>query len=360
MLFASYPSTPASDLHAYLTRLRSPRLQVIQTEDQAAGVGAALGAAFGGALGVSACSSPGLDVSAEGLGLAVMTELPLVFIVLQRAGPSTGLPSKSEQTDLLAALFGRHGECPLPVLAASSPADCFSAAYEAVQLAVRGMTPVILLADGLLAAGIEPWRIPRVGDLPAIHVHSANQPEGVPFAPYKRDARHFRAWAFPGTPGLEHRLGGLEQNESGHVTYDPLNHERMVQTRAARIASLAAEIPPLVVAGPETGDVLVVGWGSTFGSIRTAVENAGRQGLRVAHAHLRHLHPLPSNLGEVLGRYRRVLVPELNSGHLRLLLRATFLVDAVGLNKIQGRPLMVSEIEAAIGTLLRPGGKPDG
>ena len=323
-------------------------------------MGAALGAAFGGALGVSACSSPGLDVSAEGLGLAAMTELPLVLIVLQRAGPSTGLPSKSEQTDLLAALFGRHGECPMPVLAASSPADCFSAAYEAVQLAVQGMTPVILLADGLLTAGIEPWRIPRVGDLPAIHVHSANQHEGVPFAPYQRDARHFRAWALPGTPGLEHRLGGLEQDESGHVTYDPLNHERMVKTRAARIASLAAEIPPLAVAGPEAGDLLVVGWGSTFGSIRTAVENAGRQGLRVAHAHLRHLHPLPANLGEVLGRYRRVLVPELNSGHLRLLLRATFLVDAVGLNKIQGRPLLVSEIESAIGSLLKPRGNPHG
>lgn len=354
MLFAGYPSTPAGDLQAYLTGLRVPGLQVLQMEDQAAGIGAALGASFGGGLGVSACSSPGLDLSTEGLGLAVMSELPLVLVVLMRAGPSTGLPSKSEQVDLLAALFGRHGECPLPVLAAGSPADCFATTYEAVRLAIQGMTPVIVLADGYLAQGIEPWCIPGYADLPPIQVH---RPTPAPadasrFAPFQRNRNQVRSWPIPGTPGFEHRLGGLEQDESGTVSFDPINHERMVQARSDRIAGLVQEIPELQVEGSLESEILVVSWGSTRGVIASAVEQLREKSVEVAWVHLRHLNPLPANLGEILKRHRKILIPELNRGHLRILLRATYLVDAVGLNKIQGRPLQVGEVEAAILALL--------
>jgi 2-oxoglutarate ferredoxin oxidoreductase subunit alpha len=277
-----------------------------------------------------------------------MAELPLVVIDVQRVGPSSGLPSKTEQADLLQALFGRHGECPLVVVAPASPGDCFSSTYEAARLALRAMTPVLVLTDGLLASAAEPWRIPRVEDLPDIPLYRPTPGPG--FQPYQRDANLVRPWAVPGTPGLEHRVGGLEKDPAGHVCYDALNHEAMVRARAERLTRLAAEIPPLAVEGPEEGDLLVVGWGGTFGAIRSAVRRAQRQGRTVAHAHLRHLHPLPANTGDVLRRYRRVLVAELNSGQLLLLLRATYLVDAVGFHKVQGRPFLVREIEEAIRT----------
>jgi 2-oxoglutarate ferredoxin oxidoreductase subunit alpha len=286
-----------------------------------------------------------------------MTELPLVLIDVQRAGPSTGMPTKTEQSDLLAALFGRHGESPVVVVAPRSPADCFATVLEAVRLALAAMTPVYFLSDVYLANGAEPWRIPDVADLPRLEVSHPAEPnglrQGVPvFLPYQRDERLVRRWALPGTPGLEHRIGGLEkEGPSGNVSYDPLHHEEMVRLRAARIARLAEEIPELEVTGPGEGDLLVVGWGSTHGAITTAVQRARQRGLSVAQAHLRHLNPLPRNTGAVLQRYRRVLVPELNSGHLLLVLRAEFLVDALGLNKVQGQPFLVGEIEEAIDRL---------
>jgi 2-oxoglutarate/2-oxoacid ferredoxin oxidoreductase subunit alpha len=354
LFFAGYPSTPSGELLHRLVGLKRFGVKVFQAEDEIAALGSALGAAFGGALAATASSGPGLSLKSEGLGLAVMTELPLVVIDYQRAGPSTGLPSKTEQADLLQAMFGRHGECPVAVLAPCSPADCFVTVYQAARLAVRAMTPVLVLADGLIASAAEPWRIPRVDELPPIPL--PRPLEGQPFRPYQRDERLTRPWAVPGTPGLEHRIGGLEKDPAGDVSYDPLNHEAMVRTRAARLTRLAEELPALMADGPDEGDLLLVGWGGTFGAIRTAVQRARRQGLSVAHAHLRYLHPMPANTGDLLRRYRKVLVPELNSGQLLLLLRAAFLVDAMGLNKVQGRPFQVREIEEAIWAELGPKG----
>jgi len=354
LLFASYPITPANELLHQLVDLRRFGVRTFQAEDEIAAIGAAIGAAFGGGLGVTATSGPGVSLKAEGAGLAVMTELPLVLIDVQRAGPSTGMPTKTEQGDLLAALFGRHGESPVVVVAPRSPADCFAMILEAVRLAVTAMTPVYFLSDGYLANGAEPWRIPNVADLPRLEIQHSSQPngwrQGSPvFLPYLRDERLVRQWALPGTPGLEHRIGGLEkEGPSGNVSYDPLHHEQMVRQRAARIARLAEEIPELEVQGPAAGDLLLLGWGSTHGAIATAVQRAQQRGLSVAHAHLRYLNPLPRNTGAVLRRYRQVLVPELNSGQLRLVLRAEFLVDARGLNKVQGQPFLVGEIEEAI------------
>jgi 2-oxoglutarate ferredoxin oxidoreductase subunit alpha len=355
LVCAGYPIAPAIDLMQILSDLDHPALQAVQIEDEAAAISFAVGAAFGGALGVTATSGPGMCLKAEGLGLAVMTELPCVVFDVQRGGPSTGLPTKPEQSDLLQALFGRNGECPLVVLAPASPADGFATAFEAVRLALQYMTPVIVLADAHLASGIETWRVPEVDDLPAL-------PDVAPVAeathdvqPYQRDERLVRPWVIPGTPGCEHRLSGLEkEDQTGNVSYEPLNHEWMVQTRAKKIANIAQAIPALTVDGPEQGDVLVIGWGSTFGTIETAVRRCRRKGMQVAAAHLRYLNPFPANTGEVLRRYRKVLVPELNSGQLRLLLRANFLVDAVGLNKVQGRPLLVREVERKIEGLLGP------
>lgn len=359
LFFAGHPITPASDLLHRLAELCRPGVQAFQAEDEAAAAGAALGAAFAGALGVTATSGPGMSRIAELTGLAVMAELPLLVIDVQRAGPSTGLPTRTEQADLFQALFGRHGECPAVVLAPASPADCFAVVREAARIAVRYMTPVFVLSDSYLANGSEPWRVPPVGELPGFTIHKATTPnaekEGSPaFLPYHRDERGARPWAVPGTPGLEHRIGGLEKEpETGNVSYDPAHHEAMVAARAAKIDGIADDIPPLEVHGPGAGDLLLVSWGSTFGSVRAAVERT--QGRTVAHAHLRYLNPLPKNTGDVLARYRRVLVPELNAGQLRALLRGRFLVDCVGLNKMQGKPFLVSEVEEAILGLTRPG-----
>jgi 2-oxoglutarate ferredoxin oxidoreductase subunit alpha len=360
LLYASYPITPASDILHHLAEMKRYGVRTVQAEDEIAAIGAAIGASFGGALGVTATSGPGVCLKSEAIGLAVMTELPVVIIDVQRGGPSTGLPTKTEQADLLQAMYGRNGECPVCIVAPCSPADCFTMAFEAIRLAIGFMTPVFVLSDGYLANGAEPWLIPSVAGLPRIAVKHPLEPNSngsngeARFLPYKRDARLVRQWAIPGTPGLEHRIGGLEKEDvTGNVCYDPANHEHMVRTRAQKIANIAHEIPVLEVHGPAEGDLLVIGWGGTYGSITTAVERSQQKGYKVAQAHLRYLNPMPRNTGDVLRRYKKVLVPELNAGQLRFLLRAQYLVDAVGLNKIQGRPFLVSEIADKIEQMLR-------
>jgi len=358
LAYATYPITPASDILHYLADLKRYGVRTMQAEDEIAAIGMAIGASFGGALGATATSGPGLCLKSEAIGLAVMTELPLLVIDVQRGGPSTGLPTKTEQADLLQAMFGRNGECPVAVVAPCSPADCFAMIFEAIRLAVGFMTPVLFLSDGYLANGAEPWLIPNLAELPKIVVKHPNASHGDgngtgTFLPYKRDERLVRPWATPGTAGLEHRIGGLEKEDvTGNVSYDPNNHEHMVKTRARKIANIADDIPELAVNGPAEGDLLVIGWGGTYGSILSAVQRAQRNGSKVASAHLRYLNPMPKNTGDVLKRYKKVLVPELNSGQLRMLLRAGFLVDAVGLNKVQGRPFLVSEIEKKITEML--------
>jgi 2-oxoglutarate ferredoxin oxidoreductase subunit alpha len=364
LVYASYPITPASDILHTLSDLKRFGVKAVQMEDEIAAMGAAIGAAFGGTIGVTGTSGPGVCLKSEAINLAVMTELPVIIIDVQRGGPSTGLPTKTEQADLLQAMFGRNGESPVAIVAPCSPADCFQMAFEAVRLATRFMTPVFLLSDGYLANGAEPWAIPKVEDLPRIPIthpgpitangngHAHGNGAGH-FLPYQRDERLVRPWALPGTPGLEHRIGGLEKDDiTGNVSYDPQNHEHMTKVRAQKVANIAEEIPELAVAGPAEGDLLVVGWGGTYGAIRTAVERSQRKGMRVAHAHLRYLNPMPRNTPAVLKRYRKVLVPELNGGQLRWLLRAKYLVDAEGLNKVQGRPFLVSEIEERIAQML--------
>ncbi len=366
LVYASYPITPASDILHSLSELKRYGVRTLQAEDEIAAIAAAVGASFAGTLGVTGTSGPGICLKSEAIGLAVMTELPVVVIDVQRGGPSTGLPTKTEQADLLQAMFGRNGECPVCIVAPCSPADCFQMAFEAVRLAVGFMTPVLLLSDGYLANGAEPWLIPDPAKLPKIPVRFAQPHTGsngtsngagngtATFHPYERDARLVRPWAVPGTAGLEHRIGGLEKEDiTGNVSYDPANHEHMVHTRAQKIANIAKEIPELSVMGPSEGDLLVLGWGGTYGSIVTACQRAQRKGWKVAQAHLRYLNPMPRNTGEVLKRYRKVLIPELNGGQLRMLIRSTYLVDAVGLNKVQGKPFLVSEIEARIEELLR-------
>jgi 2-oxoglutarate ferredoxin oxidoreductase subunit alpha len=348
LVCAGYPIAPAIELWQVLSGLDHASVQAVQVEDEAAAINVAIGAAFGGALGVTVTSGPGMCLKAEGIGLAAMTELPCVVVSVQRGGPSVGLPSKPEQSDLLQALFGRNGECPVVVLAPATPADGFTIAYEAVRLATRYMTPVVVLTDAQLVGAIEAWTIPEPGALPPLQ---PAQPRAG--SPYQRDELLVRPWIVPGTPAREHRLTGLEKEDvTGLVSYDPLNHEWMVQTRAKKIASIAQAIPPLQVDGPDDAELLVVGWGGTFGPIEAALARCRRKGLRVAAAHLRYLSPLPANTGDVLRRYPRVLVAELNSGQLRLVLRATYLVDALGLNKVQGRPLLVAEIERKIESLL--------
>ncbi|MBI3407722.1 MAG: 2-oxoacid:acceptor oxidoreductase subunit alpha [Planctomycetes bacterium] len=353
LVFASCPIHPASELMHEMAELKRFDVRCPQAEDEIAALGLALGASFGGAIGVTATSGPGLSLQSEMLGLAVMAELPCVIVDLQRGGPSTGLPGKTEQADLLQALFGRHGECPLVVLAAATPSDCFALAYEAVRLAVRYMTPVILLGDLYLSAAAEAWRIPAVDDLPAIETPHLDA-NGSAFQPNLRDQRLARPWAIPGVPGFEHRIGGLEKNvETGYVSSDPDNHERMVHLRARKIAQIADELPALAVAGPESGDLLVLGWGSTQGAIQSAVERAQTSDLAVAAAQLRYLNPMPKNTAELLSRYKKVLVPELNGGQLSLLLRARFGVESIGLCKIQGEPFTVGEIEMKIAEILQ-------
>jgi 2-oxoglutarate/2-oxoacid ferredoxin oxidoreductase subunit alpha len=359
LVYCSYPITPASDILHSLNDLKRFAVRTIQAEDEIAAMGMAIGVAFGGGLGVTATSGPGICLKSEAIGLAVSTELPVIIIDVQRGGPSTGLPTKTEQADLLQAMYGRNGECPAAIVAPCSPADCFDMVFEAVRLAIGFMTPVFILSDGYLANGAEPWLIPNPDELKKVEVKHPRQPNsngnGQPhFLPYRRDARLVREWAIPGTPGLEHRIGGLEKEDiTGNVSYDPANHEHMVKTRAQKIANIANEIPELEVAGEPEGDLLVIGWGGTYGSITTAVQRAQRKGQKVSQAHLRYLNPMPRNTAKVLKSFKRILVPELNGGQLLFLLRAYYLVDAVGLNKIQGKPFLISEIEAKIDELLK-------
>jgi len=349
LVFGSYPITPASPVLHVLAKLRKYGVVTFQAEDEIAAVCSAIGASYAGALGVTSSSGPGIALKTEAIGLAISAELPLVVVNSQRGGPSTGLPTKTEQSDLYQAVYGRNADAPLAVIASATPSDCFEVAIESVRLATRYMTPVMLLTDGYLANAAEPWRLPDLSALPAFPVTQRTDPEG--FHPFLRDpATLARAWAVPGTPGLEHRIGGLEKNaDSGHISYDPANHQRMTDLRAAKVNGIAQDIPLQAVAlGDETGDLAVVGWGSTWGPIHQAVGEARARGLAVSHIHIRYLHPFPRNLGALLAGFRQVLVPEMNAGQLVTMLRSTFLVPAEGLNKVTGKPFKVGEITAAI------------
>src|SRR5215218_1056198 len=356
LFLGAYPITPASGILEELARHKRFGVRTFQAEDEIAAVGAALGAAFGGALGVSTSAGPGVVLKAETVGLAIALELPLLILDIQRAGPSTGMPTKPEQADLLMVLFGRNSESPVPVIAASTPGDCFDAALEAARIALTYRTPVYLLSDAYLANGSEPWLLPDVASLPDIDVEFATAPnDGETFQPYARDPETLaRPWALPGTPGLEHRIGGLEkQDVTGNVSYDPDNHDRMTRLRTQKIAGIASAIPELEVDDPEgDADVLVLGWGGTFGPITAGVRRVRRNGWKVAQAHLRYLNPFPRNTADVLRRYDKILIPELNLGQLLKLVRAEFLVDAVGYNKVRGQPFTSSEIADAIASLL--------
>jgi 2-oxoglutarate ferredoxin oxidoreductase subunit alpha len=349
IFYASYPITPASDILHELSTYRRFRVGTFQAEDEIAAATAAIGAAYAGALAVTGTSGPGLALKMEAINLAVMAELPLVIVDVQRGGPSTGLPTKTEQADLLQALYGRNSESPIAVLAPRTPGDCFHVAFEACRLAVKYMTPVIVLSDGYLANGAEPWPVPSAADLPGIPVTHPTDP--ATFRPYLRNKTTLaRPWSVPGTPGLEHRIGGIEKADvTGNISYDPANHHHMVMTRQAKVDGIAREIPPTEVHGdPNGGDLLVLGWGSTYGALTSGVNRARKLGLSVSSVHVRHLNPLPPDLGDVCGRFRKVLVPELNLGQLRMLVRARFLVDAVGLNKVQGQPFTAGEVLEAI------------
>jgi 2-oxoglutarate ferredoxin oxidoreductase subunit alpha len=352
LFLGSYPITPASDILHELSRHKNFRVKTFQAEDEIAGISAAIGASYGGALALTTTSGPGMALKSEAMGLAVMLELPLVIVDVQRGGPSTGLPTKTEQADLLQAVYGRNSEAPIPVVAPATPADCFNSVFEASRLALKYMTPVIVLSDGYLANGAEPWLIPPAESLPDISPKFRTDPKD--FHPYSRDEKTLaRPWAIPGTPGLEHRIGGLEkQHVTGNVSYDPENHEFMVRMRQSKVDGIADDLPPATVDGDPTGDLLVVGWGGTYGAIRTAVEAARARGKSVSHLHLKYLNPFQKNVGEILYNYKQVLVPELNLGQLSKILRNRFLVPAVSLNKIQGLPFRSSEIEKKIDELL--------
>ena len=352
LFLGSYPITPASDILHELSMYKDFGVITFQAEDEIAAITSAIGAAYAGALGITSTSGPGMALKTEALGLAVAVELPLVICDIQRGGPSTGLPTKTEQADLLQALFGRNSEAPIPVLAPSSPGDCFWIALEASRIAIKHMVPVIILSDGYLANGAEPWKVPTVDELPEIPVHFETNPEG--FLPYRRDPVTLsRPWAVPGTAGLEHRIGGIEkQDVTGNINYEPLNHEHMVRLRAAKVESVANDIPPIVVEGDESGDLLIIAWGSTHGPITAALNAQREKGRKVGHVHLRYLNPLPRDLGEIISRYKKVLVPEMNMGQLLMILRAKYLVDAQGYNKIQGKPFKTSEIEQKIEQML--------
>ena len=352
LFYASYPITPASDILHELSKHKNFGIKTFQAEDEIAAIGAAIGASFAGQLGLTGTSGPGVCLKSEAIGLAVMAELPVVIADIQRGGPSTGLPTKTEQADLLQAMYGRNGECPAIIVAPATPGDCFKMAFEAFRLATRFMSPVFFLSDGYLANGSEPWQIPSVEDLPDIEIQSRTDPEK--FHPYLRDKVTLsRPWAIPGTPGLEHRIGGLEkQDVTGNVSYNPENHEYMVNLRAKKIAGVANFIPEVEVFGPTQGELLVVGWGSTYGAITSAVESMQEQGKSVSSIHLRYLNPFPKNLETVLSNFNKVLVPELNLGQLLTLIRARFLIKATGLQKVQGRPLKISELKDKIDQLL--------
>jgi 2-oxoglutarate/2-oxoacid ferredoxin oxidoreductase subunit alpha len=353
LFYASYPITPASELLHELSRHKNFGVITLQAEDEIAAANVALGAAFAGQLAVTGTSGPGMDLKAETLGLAVIMELPMVIVDVQRGGPSTGLPTKTEQGDLLLAMFGRHGESPMPIVAASSPADCFDVALEAARIAVRYRTPVIVLSDTFLSNSSEPWRVPEVDDLPVIDPNFAVA-DGDGFLPYARDERLSRPWAVPGTPGLVHRIGGLEREDlTGNISYDPENHERMTHLRQAKVDGIADDIPPLAVDDPEgDAELLVLGWGSSLGTIRAAARRVRASGGKVATAHLRHLNPFPANTGEVVRAYRTVLIPEMNLGQLALLIRARFLVDAKRFTKVQGLPIFAEDLEEEIRRVL--------
>lgn len=352
IFLGTYPITPASDILHELSRHKNFGVRTFQAEDEIAGITAAIGASYGGSLGITTTSGPGMALKTEAMGLALILEIPLVIVDVQRGGPSTGLPTKTEQSDLMQAIYGRNGESPMPVIAAATPSDCFEVAYEAVRIAVEHMTPVILLSDGYIANGAEPWKYPSADQLNPIHVEFKTElgHEETKFQPYKRNENLVRPWAIPGTAGLEHRIGGLEkENITGNVSYDPENHQLMVKIRQEKVDKIANNIPLQTIDnGPEKGDLLVLGWGSTYGVIRTAVEELLKQGYSIAHAHLRYLRPFPSNLGEILHNYKKVLIPEINNGQLIKIIRSEFLVDAKGYNKIMGVPITQSELVEAI------------
>lgn len=348
LFLGSYPITPASDILHELSRHKNFGVRTFQAEDEIAAITAAIGASYGGALGVTTTSGPGMALKTEAMGLAVMLEIPLVIINVQRGGPSTGLPTKTEQSDLLQAYYGRNGECPMPVIAASSPADCFDAVYEAVKISVQHMTPVIFLSDGYIANGAEPWRFPTEENLPPIHVNFKTElwDHEDKFQPYLRDENLVRPWAVPGTPGLEHRIGGIEkQNITGNISYDPENHQLMVKIRQEKVDKIADHIPEQKIdSGEEKGKVLVIGWGSTYGVIKSAVADLQAQGKSISHVHLRHIRPLPKNLGDIIRNFEHVLIPEINNGQLIKIIRDQFLVDAKGYNKIMGIPITKHEL----------------
>ncbi|MFN0149131.1 MAG: 2-oxoacid:acceptor oxidoreductase subunit alpha [bacterium] len=344
LFLGSYPITPASDILHEMSKYLNYGVITFQAEDEIAAVASAIGASFGGSLGMTTTSGPGVALKTEAIGLATMVELPLLIANIQRGGPSTGLPTKTEQADLFQALFGRNSEAPIPVIAAQSPSDCFLAAYEAARIALKYMTPVFILSDGYLANGSEPWLLPDLSKLPKMVTRFRTDPNG--FQPYDRDpATYARPWAVPGTPGMQHRIGGLEKEDgSGNVNYDPLNHEKMVRLRAQKVASVVQDVPDVEVMGAQSGDLLLVGWGSTYGSITGALRRLRAEDRSVGHVHLRWLNPLPKNLGDVLKRFKRIIVPEMNLGQLTFVLRGRFLVDALCLSKVQGRPFTEIEI----------------
>jgi 2-oxoglutarate ferredoxin oxidoreductase subunit alpha len=348
LFLGSYPITPASDILHELSRYKSFGVKTFQAEDEIAAISSAIGASYGGSLGVTTTSGPGMALKGEAMGLAVMLEIPLVICNIQRGGPSTGLPTKTEQSDLLQAYYGRNGECPMPVISASTPSDCFDSVYEAVRISVQHMTPVIFLSDGYIANGAEPWKYPQSKDLPEIKVnfkHESNDPAEI-FHPYERDEKLVRPWAIPGTPNLEHRVGGLEkENITGNISYDPENHEKMVKLRQGKVDKIADCIPEQTLDnGPEKGNVLILGWGSTYGAIKSAVADLLKEGKSVSHAHLRYIRPFPKNLGTLLKNFDHVLVPELNNGQLIKIIRDQYLVDAKGYNKIMGIPFTKHEL----------------
>lgn len=356
IFLGAYPITPASDILHDMSRYKNFGVKTFQGEDEIAAITAAIGASYGGSLGITTTSGPGMALKTEAMGLAVMLEIPLVVINIQRGGPSTGLPTKTEQSDLLQAYYGRNGECPMPVIACSTPSDCFNMAYEAVRISVQHMTPVILLSDGYIANGAEPWRFPQSADLPEIKVNfkkelDADEPK---FQPYRRDEKLARAWAIPGTPGLEHRIGGIEKQDiTGNISYDPENHQHMVNVRQGKVDKIAHYIPKQELeCGPEKGKVLVLGWGSTYGAIKSAVLQLLEEGYPVSHAHLRYLRPFPSNLGEILKNFDHVLIPEINNGQLIKIIRDEYLIDAKAFNKVMGVPITKGELVAIIRKML--------
>jgi 2-oxoglutarate/2-oxoacid ferredoxin oxidoreductase subunit alpha len=353
LFLGSYPITPASDILHDLSKYKSFGVKTFQAEDEIAAITSAIGAAYGGLLGVTTSSGPGIALKGEAMGLAVMLEIPLLIINIQRGGPSTGLPTKTEQSDLMQAYYGRNGECPMPIVSASTPGDCFSAVYEAVRIAIQHMTPVIFLSDGYIANGTEPWKFPQSADLPAIPVKfKTGLDEGEEkLQPYKRDEKLVRPWAIPGTPGLEHRIGGLEkQDVTGNVNYEPDNHEHMVKTRQAKVDKIADYIPLQTLdSGPAKGKVLVLGWGSTYGAIKSACTELQAQGKSIAHAHLRYIRPFPKNLGDILKNYETVVIPEINNGQLIRIIRDVYFVDAKGYNKIKGTPIAKTELVEELG-----------